>query len=462
MGTDDCSPVLKLSEVGGAQGDRFKALGQFFEKKYGQPPEFYVRAPGRVNLIGEHIDYCGYSVFPMAVQQDIVMAVRGVSKPTISLANMDPSYADFSCSTEKLSVERPSGSVPWSSYVLCGVLGVQEHCRLAALRGLQVAVSGSIPASSGLSSSSALVCAASLATLHANQVSLSKSEVAGVCAHAERYIGTEGGGMDQAICFLAKKGTAKLIEFNPLRAHDVQLPPGAVFVIANSLAEKNKAASSDYNCRVMECRLATQLLAKSRGLEWSKFRRLGDLQKELKLEFSEMVDMVRTVLHEQPYSKKEICSELGVTEQQLDEITLSENTRHIDQFLPYQRALHVFSEAGRVFAFRSVCESGGEDVLSRMGQLMNESHASCRDQYECSHELLDTICRIAEGVAYGARLTGAGWGGCTVALVPGDRVDEYISKLKTEFYARRPTAEGLDLDTVVFRTEPGDGAAIYM
>ena len=68
----------------------------------------------------------------------------------------------------------------------------------------------------------------------------------------------------------------------------------------------------------------------------------------------------------------------------------------------------LFTEAGRVFAFRSVCESGGEDALRRMGRLMDESHASCRDQYECSHERLDTVCRLAEGVAYGARLTGAG------------------------------------------------------
>ncbi|XP_037071627.1 N-acetylgalactosamine kinase-like isoform X2 [Pollicipes pollicipes] len=398
----------------------------------------------------------------MAVQQDILMAVRTTNKPSLSLANIERSYDDFSCSTEELRVEKRSDSVPWSSYVLCGVLGVKEHGRLSSVAGLQMAVSGTIPPSSGLSSSSALVCAAALATAHANKVTMTKSEIASMCARAERHIGTEGGGMDQAICFLAKKGTAKLIEFSPLRAQDVRLPPGAVFVIANSLAEKNKAASSDFNCRVMECRLATQLLAKSRGLEWSKYRRLGDLQKELRLQFDEMARLVRSVLHEEPYSKKEICVELGITESQLDEITLSPNTRHIAEFRPYQRALHVFQEAGRVFAFRAVCEAGGEDALSQMGQLMNDSHASCRDLYQCSHELLDTICRLSEGLAYGARLTGAGWGGCAVALVPGERADEYINKLKAEFYARRPNAESLNLDTIVFRTEPGDGAVIFI
>jgi len=359
-------------------------------------------------------------------------------------------------------VERPAaGSVPWSSYVLCGLRGVQDQAALPALSGLQLAVTGTVPPSSGLSSSSALVCAAALAASHAHGLSLSKSEMAGLCARAERYIGTEGGGMDQAICFLAKRGTAKLIEFGPVRAHDASLPAGAVFVIANSLAEKNKAASSDFNCRVMECRLATKLLARSRGLEWAKHQRLGDLQKELQLDFDQMAQLVRSTLHEAPYTKQEICEQLGVTETQLDETTLSPNTRHIAQFRPYQRALHVFQEAGRVYQFRAVCQGAATDALAQMGRLMAESHASCRDLYECSHPLLDTIVRLSEGVAYGARLTGAGWGGCAVALVPQDRVDEYISKLKSEFYAHQPAAEGRDLDTVVFQTEPGDGAAIF-
>lgn len=118
-----------------------------------------------------------------------------------------------------------------------------------------VAVSGNIPPASGLSSSSALVSAAALTTSYANQFSLNKKYLSTIAADCECFIGTQGGGMDQAIAFLAEKGCAQFIEWNPLKATAVSLPNDLVFVIANSLAEANKAATSDYNERVVECRI---------------------------------------------------------------------------------------------------------------------------------------------------------------------------------------------------------------
>lgn len=126
------------------------------------------------------------------------------------------------------------------------------------VRGMRVAVSGNIPAAAGLSSSSALVCAATLATSYANDsVVMDARQLATIAAHCERHIGTEGGGMDQAIAFLAQRGGAMFIDWSPLRASVVRMPPGIVFVIANSMAQANKAdTASEFNQRVVECRLA--------------------------------------------------------------------------------------------------------------------------------------------------------------------------------------------------------------
>lgn len=118
---------------------------------------------------------------------------------------------------------------------------------------------GSVPKSAGLSSSSALVVCSALTTLYANKLELTKSELAEICAISERYVGTQGGGMDQAISCLAEVGSAKLIDFNPLKVTNIELPEGSQFVITNSCVEMNKAASNHFNTRVAECRIASQV-----------------------------------------------------------------------------------------------------------------------------------------------------------------------------------------------------------
>jgi galactokinase len=114
--------------------------------------------------------------------------------------------------------------------------------------------------SAGLSSSSALVVCAALATLRASSLTLTRTELADLCAASERYVGTQGGGMDQAISCLAEADSAKLIDFNPLHVTNINLPSGSHFVITNSCVEANKAAANYFNTRVAECRLSTQVL----------------------------------------------------------------------------------------------------------------------------------------------------------------------------------------------------------
>lgn len=199
-------------------------------------------------------------------------------------------------------------------------------------KGLNVCVWGCVPKSAGLSSSSALVVCSALVTLHANGLELSKSDLAETCAIAERYVGTLGGGMDQAISCLGQAGCAKLIDFNPLRLHNINLPDGSQFVITNSCVEANKAATNQFNTRVAECRIASQVLAKSQGLDWRKIKKPIDLQKALNFSIIELIEITQSVLHENVYTIDEVCRILETTQQELILNSLSQNTSNCKIF----------------------------------------------------------------------------------------------------------------------------------
>lgn len=121
---------------------------------------------------------------------------------------------------------------------------------------------------------------------------------------------------------------AKLVEFNPIRGTDVQIPKGGIFVVANSCVKMNKAATDHFNIRVAECRLAAQLLAKQKGENWKELKRLGDVQKKLGLSLAECIALAKQQLHPEPYSKQEICKALDVTEEELNELSLGPRSRH--------------------------------------------------------------------------------------------------------------------------------------
>ncbi|XP_071464337.1 N-acetylgalactosamine kinase isoform X2 [Marmota flaviventris] len=394
-----------------AEHPRLLKLKEIFNSKFGSIPKFYVRAPGRVNIIGEHIDYCGYSVLPMAVEQDMLIAVEPVKTHTLQLANTNPLYPDFSTSANNIQIDRTNPL--WHNYFLCGFKGIQV-------------------------------------------------ELAEICAKSERYIGTEGGGMDQSISFLAEEGTAKLIEFSPLRATDVKLPSGAVFVIANSCVEMNKAATSHFNVRVMECRLAAKLLAKYKSLQWDKVLRLEEVQTELGISLEEMLLVTEDALHSEPYSPEEICKCLGISLEELRTQILSPNTQDVLIFKLYQRAKHVYSEAARVLQFKKICEEAPDNIVQLLGELMNQSHKSCRDMYECSCPELDQLVDICRKFgAPGSRLTGAGWGGCTVSIVPADKLPSFLANVQEAYYQRSNRSLAPEKQSL-FVTKPGGGALVFL
>lgn len=147
-------------------------------------------------------------------------------------------------------------------------------------------------------------------------------------------------------------------------------------------------------------------MLKLSGKEWKKPVRLRDVQIAMSLNLEGAAALTEKLLHEKPYTIEELCQFFEMTDSEFAQWALSEKTRHLKSFELRPRALHVFREASRVYQFRDACLAGR---IEEMGKLMQESHASCRDLYECSHELLDRVVTLCLGQgALGSRLTGAG------------------------------------------------------
>ena len=448
--------ILECAQGSVRNHERYVELLSSFEAKYGEKPKYLVRAPGRVNLIGEHIDYSGYGVLPMALEQDITIVLTANDSGKLCLANTSQGYNEHTCQLSEIQI---SGH-QWFEYFFCGWKGIAEHFSLDSPKGMKILLDGSIPPSAGLSSSSALVCCAALSTVVANDLTIpSKKGLAEICTKCERYIGTEGGGMDQSISFMAEPGIAKMIDFNPIRCSDVRLPGSAAIVVSNTLVLANKAAFTNYNERVVECRIASQILSKRKGLKWQDIRKLGQLMDALQLPLDEMITVVSDNLHDGSYTKEEVCQVLEISEEDLKTQCMSPSTIKMEQFELKKRALHVYSESLRVLQFKKATENPSV-TMQELGKLMSESHASCRDLYECSCPELDELAVLCEkSGSYGTRLTGAGWGGSAISLVSKDNVDDFIRCVSELFYQPNPE-RSKQISTSLFATSPGGGASI--
>jgi N-acetylgalactosamine kinase len=467
---------------------RFDRIKTKFIELFGSPPDAYARSPGRVNLIGEHIDYEGYSVLPMAIRQDTIIAIRKKTKGSeklIKIANVDDKYTTCTYPADP-NQEVDLKNHKWGHYFICGYKGFFEYAKskgmdLGAPVGLDVIVDGTVPTGSGLSSSAAFVCSATIAIMAVYDANFAKKEVAQLTCECERHIGTQSGGMDQAISVMAQSGFAELIDFNPIKATDVQLPAGGTFVIAHSLAESQKAvtAATNYNNRVVECRLASIVLGIKQGMKpqeaISKVKTLSDVE-GLCIEYAvgktgstDPVIAVKDLLNEEPYTAEEIEK---ITGKKLESI-FSDSQSTLDvlkaakHYKLYQRACHVYAEAKRVYDFKDTVYSklNEEEMLKKLGELMNESHHSCSFLYECSCPELEELVKICrKNGALGARLTGAGWGGCAVALVKENTVPQFILNLKEQYYQSK-IEKGVikkgDLGLYVFASKPSSGAAIF-
>lgn len=385
-----------------------------FEEVFHASPLAAGRAPGRVNLIGEHIDYCGFAVFPMALEgKHTTVLIRPTTTGLIRCRNTDPAnYPDVDipslCPFSKLAT--PLG---WGRYVEGAV---KEYCRVAGykIKGLDLLVHGLVPIASGLSSSAALLCALAMALDVLQGIPHMKQGIVEATIEAEHRVGMNCGGMDQSISIYGEEGYACIIGFNPPSHKAVKLPE-AHFVVAHSHERAAKVEGANENCynhRVLEVRRAAELM-----MEGAKT--IGDVVK--KVGFDEAVKLAEKL------PEKE------------------------GNLVLRKRAIHVVTEARRVLQMEGAS-------LEQWGKLMCDSHESCSKFYNCSCDALDEL--VADGMtagALGGRLTGAGWGGCALfMLAPTQNPDEFIDKLKNSYYKKHSIA-----DPIVFATKPGQGALAF-
>lgn len=446
------------SDVGTPEDLRFVNLVVAFRERYGEWPAAVVAAPGRVNLIGEHTDYNGLPVLPMAIDRQVRMAVKAGAGDEIALENIDPAFGER---RYRIAADiEPFAGGDWGNYHKAAVQGLVRHLGPRDWRGGRFLVDGDVPRGAGLSSSSAFVVASGLAFLAANGIDRRRQELADVLARAERYVGTLSGGMDQAASLLAEEGRALRIDFFPLRSEPVSLPEDVAVVVCHSLveAEKSGGARAAYNTRVIECRLACRAMEKALAAELPRpLARLGDLATLFpERPLASFVEALAAILPDEPLRLSEIAKALGQYPGQLSR-SCEVPSDMPDRFAVLRRARHVLREGDRVAA--AVAALHGGDAAA-FGLLMNDSHASCRDDYEVSCAALDELVEQARAAgALGARLTGAGFGGCTVNLVSRSDVDAFLARIDAGFYRPRLDA-GADPAAHRFVFAPHRGATI--
>ena len=363
------------------------------------PPRTF-RAPGRVNLIGEHTDYNDGFVMPAALDLSVFVRVwpREDRKLQIRSENFDEEI-EFD-----LDEQNPVARRHWSDYTI-GVAVTLERAGYR-LRGADLQIRGEVPVGSGLSSSAAVEVATACALTANSDLSIDGRELALLCQKAENeFVGARVGIMDQFTSLFGKAQRALLLDCRSLEFKLLPLPDTVNLVICNTMV-KHALASSAYNERRAQCEAGVR-------------------------HFQQFLPNVKA----------------------LRDVTIDD----LDQFgrdLPevvYRRCRHVITENARVLAAAEALE---KHDLRRFGELMARSHDSLRDDYEVSTRELDLMVELARRVrgVYGARMTGAGFGGCTVNLVEAAYVEEFKETVPKEYQRIvlvRPE---------VYVCEPSDGA----
>lgn len=386
-------------------GQRRQELEQKFAALYGSAPEFVVRAPGRVNLIGEHTDYNDGFVFPAAIERDVMIAGSRRSDGEVSayalnfdqssmfrLADLDPAH---------------KSEQGWNNYLraMAWVMGREGR----AVTGMNAVISGDVPLGAGLSSSAAMLVACGLALATASATPVAPVKLATLARQGENeFIGARVGIMDQFISSLGQKDHALLIDTRELTYEAVPLPASGVSIVIADTHKKRPEGNLTtwYNERVDQCAEAVRLFQKH----------LPDVK---------------------------ALRDVSVEEFRRYEAELPELAR--------KRARHVVTEDARVLESVTALKAGD---IARFGQLMNQSHESLRDDYEVSCQELDAMVEAARSVAgvYGSRMTGAGFGGCTVSLVADEAVEAFLRDVPPIYQV----ATGLE--TTIYVTTAAQGA----
>lgn len=359
------------------------AVARAFQRTFGTPARVY-RAPGRVNLIGEHTDYNLGFVMPAAINLYCWVALS--PRPDRQLHVRSTNFE----SAVSVDLDNPhlTSRGDWSDYVVGTALALEQHGY--KIPGANILVSGEVPMGSGLSSSAAIEVSTGYALLDVNQADIDRTQLALACRHAENeFVGARVGIMDQFISSHGKANRALMLDCRSLDAEFLPIPSDVRLVVCNS-GVKHQHAGGEYNVRRAQCEEGVRLLS--------------------------------SVL---PATK----SLRDVNPGQL------ERHKHLMPELIYRRCRHVVTENERV---HRAAESLLLGDLAELGSLMAESHRSMREDYEISCAELDTMVEIAslQAGVIGARMTGGGFGGCTINLVRAHAADAFKRAVAVEYQAR--------------------------
>lgn len=374
-----------------------------FKESFGFEPELISRAPGRVNLIGEHTDYNDGFVLPIALEMSIHIAASGRSDRKVVLRSLD---LDQTVEFDLDRIERDEEH-PWSNYPRGVAYVLQEEGY--KLRGMNGVISGDVPQGAGLSSSAAFELSSAMAFLALSDLQIPLPTLARLCQRAEnQFIGVNCGIMDQFISAAGRKGHALFLD---CRSLDYQLIPlnlnGYKIAICNTMV-KRELTSSEYNVRRSECEEGVKMMRR----RYPNIKALRDLTSEM-------------------------------FERYADELPL----------LIRRRCGYVIRENERVLSSVEALKAGD---LARFGKLMNLSHDGLKEEYEVSCFELDTMVELARSVdgVLGARMTGAGFGGCTVNLVSQNSLESFISRVKEGY------KEKTGISPEIYISDPADGAEV--
>jgi galactokinase len=335
------------------------------------------RAPGRVNLIGEHTDYNDGFVMPAAIQFYTWVAAARRADHRLE------AYSEHFNEKISLSLDDLSGAPTghWADFIR-GVAAILQRAGYSP-SGANLAIQGDIPLGAGLSSSASLEVATALALASLSEIVLSRPELAKLCQAAEHeYVGTRCGIMDQFSASLGIVGQAMMLDCRSLSYQLLSIPPNLSVVICNSMV-RHQLAAGEYNRRRIDCETGVTLLQSHLpGISALRDVAIADLEK-------------------------------------------------YEQVLPdhiFRRCRHVVTENRRVLAAAEALKSHDGE---RFGQLMFRSHASLRDDFAVSCKELDCLVDLASSSpgVYGARMTGGGFGGCTVNLVRADHTDVFADHI---------------------------------
>lgn len=378
------------------------SISQQHQALFGTPGSAF-RAPGRVNLIGEHTDTSEGFVMPAALDLETVAVISASTESKVSIASVN-----FAEEVAFDLHQLPSSPrCHWSDYPLAVLWSLRQ--KGVGFEGFQMTLAGNVPLGAGLSSSASVEVAVAIAVLDRAGVSMDRLEIAKLCQYAENnFIGARSGIMDQFASCCGAQDHALLLDCRSLEYEELPLPEGVRLILCNTMVKHSVSGGGEYNERRAEVEEGVALLRNSNPA----IRTLRDVSEaELRSHSTEMTDEV------------------------------------------FRRCFHVVTEDARV---QRAAAALRRHEFAEFGQLMYEAHASMRDNYAASCVEADVLVELAakQPGCFGARITGAGFGGCTVNLVAAEYAEEFAANIGSEYRE----ATGIQADIYLCSAADGAGA----